>query len=151
MSTVVTSIEVNVPVRTAYNQWTQFEEFPQFMNGVKEVHQLGDRRLHWKAEIAGREKEWDAEITEQIPDQRIAWKSLGGAMNQGMVTFESLADTKSLVQLTIAYEPEGVVETVGDETGVVSLRVKKDLERFKEFIEGRGRETGAWRGTVKQS
>ena len=149
MSTVATSIEVNVPVRTAYNQWTQFEQFPQFMEGIKEVQQLDDRRLHWKAEIGGRAKEWDAEITEQIPDQRIAWKSVGGAMNQGMVTFESLSDTKSLVQLNIGYEPEGMVETVGDETGAVSLRVKKDLERFKEFIEVRGRETGAWRGTVK--
>ena len=150
MSTVATtSIEVNVPVRTAYNQWTQFEQFPQFMEGIKEVQQLDDRRLHWKAEIGGREKEWEGEITEQIPDQRIAWKSVSGAMNQGMVTFESLSDTKSLVQLNIAYEPEGIVETVGDETGAVSLRVKKDLERFKEFIEVRGRETGAWRGTVK--
>jgi uncharacterized membrane protein len=107
MSTVATSIEVNVSVRTAYNQWTQFEEFPRFMDGIKEVHQLDDRRLHWKAQIGGKEKEWDAEITEQIPDQRIAWKSLGGAMNQGMVTFESLSDNKSLVQLNIAYEPEG--------------------------------------------
>jgi uncharacterized membrane protein len=149
MSLVATSIEVNVPVRTAYNQWTQFEEFPRFMEGIKEVHQLDDRRLHWKAEIGGREKEWDAEITEQIPDQRIAWKSLGGAMNQGMVTFESLSDQKSLVQLNIEYEPEGMVETVGDETGVVTLRVKKDLEKFKAYIEGQGRETGAWRGSVK--
>ena len=119
------------------------------MEGIKEVHQLDDRRLHWKAEIGGREKEWDAEITEQIPDQRIAWKSLGGAMNQGMVTFESLSDQKSLIQLNIAYEPEGVVETVGDETGAVTLRVKKDLEKFKAYIEGRGRETGSWRGSVK--
>jgi uncharacterized membrane protein len=149
MSTVATSIEVNVSVRTAYNQWTQFEEFPRFMDGIKEVHQLDDRRLHWKAQIGGKEKEWDAEITEQIPDQRIAWKSLGGAMNQGMVTFESLSDNKSLVQLNIAYEPEGMMETIGDETGAVTLRVKKDLEKFKAYIESRGRETGAWRGTVK--
>ena len=150
MSNVVTSIEVNVPVRTAYNQWTQFEEFPKFMEGVKEVHQLDDRHLHWRAVIGGRETEWDAEIVEQKPDQRIAWKSVGGATNKGIVTFERLSDAKSLVQLSIAYEPEGVVETVGDETGAVSLRVKKDLERFKEFIESRGRETGAWRGTVKE-
>jgi uncharacterized membrane protein len=149
MSTVATSIEVNVSVRTAYNQWTQFEEFPRFMDGIKEVHQLDDRRLHWKAQIGGKEKEWDAEITEQIPDQRIAWKSLGGAMNQGMVTFESLSDNKSLVQLNIAYEPEGMMETIGDETGAVTLRVKKELEKFKAYIESRGRETGAWRGTVK--
>jgi uncharacterized membrane protein len=151
MSTVVTSIEVNVPVRAAYNQWTHFEEFPRFMDGIQEVHQLGDRRLHWKAEIGGREKEWDAEITEQIPDQRIAWKSVGGAMNEGTVTFESLSDTKSLVQLGISYEPEGMIETVSDETGAVTLRVKKDLEQFKTYIEGRGQETGAWRGTVKKS
>jgi uncharacterized membrane protein len=149
MSTVATSIEVNVSVRTAYNQWTQFEEFPRFMDGIKEVHQLDDRRLHWKAQIGGKEKEWDAEITEQIPDQRIAWKSLGGAMNQGMVTFESLSDNKSLVQLNIAYEPEGMMETIGDETGAVTLRVMKDLEKYKAYIESRGRETGAWRGTVK--
>jgi uncharacterized membrane protein len=149
MSTVATSIEVNVSVRTAYNQWTQFEEFPRFMDGIKEVHQLDDRRLHWKAQIGGKEKEWDAEITEQIPDQRIAWKSLGGAMNQGMVTFESLSDNKSLVQLNIAYEPGGMMETIGDETGAVTLRVKKELEKFKAYIESRGRETGAWRGTVK--
>jgi uncharacterized membrane protein len=149
MSTVLTSIEVNVPVRTAYNQWTQFEEFPRFMEGVKEVRQVDDRHLHWKAEIGGREKEWDAEIVEQTPDQRIAWKSVRGAMNKGLVTFEPLSDAKSLVQLSVEYEPEGVLETVGNETGAVSLRVKKDLERFKEFIELHGRETGAWRGTVK--
>jgi uncharacterized membrane protein len=151
MSTVNTSIEVNVPVRTAYNQWTQFEEFPRFMDGVKEVRQLDDRRIHWKAEIGGRDKEWDAEITEQIPDQRIAWKSIGGAMNQGMVTFEPVSSTKSLVELNISYEPEGMVETVGDETGTVTMRVKKDLERFKAFVESRGQETGAWRGTVKSN
>lgn len=149
MSTIATSIEVNVPVRTAYNQWTQFEQFPQFMEGVKEVHQLDDRHLHWKAEIGGQEKEWDAEITEQTPDERIAWKSTGGAVNEGIVTFEPLSDAKSTVRLNIAYMPDGVMETVGDEVGVLSLRVKRDLERFKEFIESRGRETGAWRGTVK--
>jgi uncharacterized membrane protein len=148
MSTIATSIEVNVPVRTAYNQWTQFEEFPRFMEGVKEVHQIDDRHLHWKAEIGGQDKEWDAEITEQMPDQRIAWKSIGGAINQGMVIFEPLSDAKSLVQLHVEYEPEGVVETVGDETGAVSLRVKRELERFKGFIESQGRETGAWRGQV---
>jgi uncharacterized membrane protein len=148
MSTVVTSIEVNVPVRTAYNQWTQFEEFPQFMTGVKEVRQLDDRHLHWKAEIGGQDKEWDAEIVEQMPDQRIAWKSTNGAPNGGMVTFEPISDKKSRVQVNIAYEPEGVMESVGDETGAVTLRVKKDLEQFKEFIEARGRETGGWRGQV---
>ena len=149
MSTIATSIEVNVPVRIAYNQWTQFEDFPRFMEGVKEVHQVDDRHLHWKAEIGGQDKEWDSEITVQMPDQRIAWKSVGGAINKGMVSFVSLSDAKSLVQLDVAYEPEGVIETVGDATGLVSLRVKKDLERFKEFVESRGHETGAWRGMVK--
>ena len=149
MSSVMTSVEINVPVRTAYNQWTQFEEFPKFMEGVKEVHQVDDRHLHWRAEIGGQEKEWDAEIIEQRPDQRIAWKNIGGALNEGIVTFERLSETKSLVQLKIDYEPEGVMETLGNETGIVSMRVKNDLERFKKFIESRGRETGAWRGTVK--
>ena len=125
MSTIATSIEVNVPVRTAYNQWTQFEEFPQFMEGVKEVQQLDDRHLRWKAEIGGRVKEWETEITEQMPDNRIAWKSTSGPMNEGVVTFMSVSDTKSTVHLNVAYETEGVIETMGDELGlVVSSRVK---------------------------
>jgi len=148
MSTIEKSIEVNVPVRTAYNQWTQFEEFPRFMEGVKEVNQLDDTHLHWKAAIAGQEKEWDAEITEQTPDQRIAWTSRGGAINGGVVTFHRLSDVKSKVMLQLEYDPQGVVENVGAALGVVSLRVQGDLERFKEFIETRGRETGAWRGQV---
>jgi uncharacterized membrane protein len=148
MSTIEKSIEVSVPVRTAYNQWTQFEEFPQFMEGVKEVNQLDDTRLHWKAAIAGQDKEWDAEITEQTPDQRIAWTSRGGAINGGVVTFHRLSDARSKVMLQLEYAPQGVVESVGDALGVVSLRVQGDLERFKEFIEKRGRETGAWRGQV---
>ena len=148
MSTIEKSIEVNVPVRTAYNQWTQFEEFPRFMEGVKEVNQLDDTHLHWKAAIAGQEKEWDAEITEQTPDQRIAWTSRGGAINGGVVTFHRLSDARSKVMLQLEYAPQGVAENVGDALGVVSLRVEGDLERFKEFIEKRGRETGAWRGQV---
>lgn len=148
MSTIEKSIEVNVPVRTAYNQWTQFEEFPQFMEGVKEVTQLDEKRLHWKAEIAGQEKEWNAEITEQTPDQRIAWTSRNGAPNGGVVTFHRLSDDKSKVMLQLDYDPQGFVENLGDTLGVVSLRVQGDLERFKEFIEKRGRETGAWRGRV---
>jgi len=148
MSTIEKSIEVNVPVRTAYNQWTQFEEFPRFMEGVKEVTQLDDTHLHWKAAIAGQEKEWDAEITEQTPDQRIAWTSRGGAINGGVVTFHRLSDARSKVMLQLEYAPQGVAENVGDALGVVSLRVQGDLERFKEFIEKRGRETGAWRGQV---
>jgi uncharacterized membrane protein len=148
MSTIEKSIEVNVPVRTAYNQWTQFEEFPRFMEGVKEVNQLDDTHLHWKAAIAGQQKEWDAEITEQTPDQRIAWTSRGGAINGGVVTFHRLSDARSKVMLQLEYAPQGVAENVGDALGVVSLRVQGDLERFKEFIEKRGRETGAWRGQV---
>ena len=150
MSVIEKSIEINVPVRTAYNQWTQFEEFPRFMEGVKHVKQLDDKHLHWKAEIAGKEKEWDAEITEQIPDERIAWKSRQGANNAGVVTFHRLSDSKSKVMLQMEYDPEGFVENVGDTAGAVSQRVLGDLERFKQYIESRGQETGSWRGTVKQ-
>jgi uncharacterized membrane protein len=150
MSTIEKSIEVNVPVRTAYNQWTQFEEFPKFMEGVQEVKQLDDTHLHWKANIAGKDKQWNAVITEQKPDQRIAWKSTDGAKNAGVVTFHRLSDSKSKVMLQMDYEPEGAVENVGDAVGAVSLRVAGDLDRFKNFIESRGQETGAWRGDVKQ-
>jgi len=149
MSVVEKSIEINVPVNTAYNQWTQFEEFPKFMEGVKEVKQTDDTHLRWKAEIAGKEKEWDAEITEQIPDERIAWRAREGAMNAGVVTFHRLSDKKSKVMLQMEYDPEGIVENVGDAVGVVSQRVLGDLERFKRYIENRGHETGAWRGSVK--
>jgi len=149
MSVIERSIEINVPVKTAYNQWTQFEEFPQFMEGVKQVKQLDDKHLFWKAEIGGKEKEWKAEITEQIPDKRIAWTSQSGAMTAGVVTFHRLSDSKSKVMLQMEYDPEGFVELAGDAVGVVSQRILGDLERFKKYIEGRGRETGAWRGTVK--
>jgi len=148
MSTIEKSIEVNVPVRIAYNQWTQFEQFPRFMEGVKEVTQLDPKRLHWKAEIAGLEKEWTAEITEQTPDQRIAWTSRSGATNGGVVTFHRLSDDKSKVMLQLDYNPQGFVENLGGTLGIVSLRVQGDLERFKKFIEMRGHETGAWRGQV---
>ena len=149
MSLIEKSIEINVPVSTAYNQWTQFEEFPKFMEGVKQVKQLNDKHLHWKAEIGGKEKEWDAEITEQIPDKRIAWRSRDGAKNGGVVTFHRLSDTQSKIMLQMEYDPTGFVENVGDAAGVVSQRVLGDLERFKGYIETRGQETGAWRGTVK--
>ncbi|HSE59528.1 MAG TPA: SRPBCC family protein [Nitrospiraceae bacterium] len=149
MSVIEKSIEINVPVRAAYNQWTQFEEFPKFMEGVKQVKQIDDTHLHWKAEIGGKEKEWDAEITEQIPDERIAWRNRNGAKNAGVVMFHRLSDSKSKVMLQMEYDPEGVVENVGDTMGVVSQRVLGDLERFKQYIESRGHETGAWRGTVK--
>jgi uncharacterized membrane protein len=148
MSLIEKSIEINVPVRTAYNQWTQFEEFPRFMEGVTHVKQLDEKHLHWKAEIGGKEKEWDAEITEQIPDTRIAWRSRDGAQNAGVVTFHRLSDSTSKVMLQMEYDPDGVLENVGDVTGMVSQRVVGDLERFKRYIESRGQETGAWRGTV---
>ena len=148
MSVIEKSIEINVPVSTAYNQWTQFEEFPKFMEGVTQVKQLDDTRLHWKAEIGGKAKEWDAEITEQIPDKRIAWRSRDGAKNAGAVTFHRLSDATSKVMLQLEYDPEGFVEHAGDAVGVVSQRVLGDLERFKKYIESLGQETGAWRGTV---
>jgi uncharacterized membrane protein len=150
MATLEKSIEVNVPVSTAYNQWTQFEDFPKFMEGVKEVRQLDDTHVHWHAEIAGKDKEWDAEITEQIPDQRIAWRSTSGTPNSGIVTFEKISDDKTRITLRMDYEPEDVVEKAGDAAGVLSRRVEGDLQRFKEFIESRGQETGAWRGKVEQ-
>ena len=150
MSQIEQSVEVKVPVRTAYNQWTQFEDFPHFMEGVKEVKQLDDVTLHWRAEIAGQEREWDAKISEQTPDQRIAWHNIGGATNAGVVTFHRIDDNTTKVMLQLEYDPEGFVETAGDALGVVKARVKGDLERFKDFIESRGQETGAWRGEVEQ-
>jgi uncharacterized membrane protein len=149
MSTIEKSIEVNVPVRTSYNQWTQFEEFPKFMEGVLAVQQLDSTHLRWKAQIAGKNKQWTAVITEQRPDERIAWKSTDGAKNAGVVTFHRLSDHKCKIMLQLDYDPEGAVENVGDAVGAVSLRITGDLERFKEFIEGRGQESGAWRGEVK--
>jgi uncharacterized membrane protein len=148
MANIEKSIDVEVPVRTAYNQWTQFQEFPRFMDGVTTVTQLDDRSLRWQASIGGKDKEWTAEITEQRPDERVAWKSTSGAKNAGVVTFHRLADRKTRVMLQLEYDPEGVVENVGDAVGVVSTRVTGDLKRFKEFIESRQQETGAWRGEV---
>jgi uncharacterized membrane protein len=150
MANVEKSIDVNVPVRTAYNQWTQFEDFPRFMEGVQQVKQLDEKHLHWVAEIAGKREEWDAEITEQIPDERVAWTNTSGARNAGVVTFHYLEPSKTRVMLQLDYEPEGVVENVGTALGFVDRRVKGDLERFKEFIESRGHETGAWRGEIRQ-
>jgi uncharacterized membrane protein len=149
MASVVESIDVEVPVSTAYNQWTQFEEFPRFMEGVKSVRQVDDTHLHWIAEVAGKEKEWDAEITEQHPDERVAWRAISGAENAGVVTFHHLAEGRTRVTLQLDAEPEGPVETVGTALGFLQRRVKGDLERFKEFIEARGRESGAWRGEVE--
>lgn len=149
MSKVEKSIDVNVPVHTAYNQWTQFEEFPQFMEGVKEVRQLDDTTLHWRANIAGKEKEWDATISQQIPDQRISWHNISGAGNAGTVTFEAIDPTHTRVHLQMEYDPEGFVEKAGDALGLARGRIEGDLNRFKQFIESRGSETGAWREAVR--
>jgi uncharacterized membrane protein len=148
MPEIKKAITVNVPVSTAYNQWTQFEEFPHFMDGVIEVKQLDDTTLHWVAQIGGQRKEWEARITEQVPDERIAWRSESGASNGGVVSFEPLGPNSTLVSLEMEYAPENVIESAADTMGFVSRRVKADLRRFKEFIEARGRETGAWRGKV---
>jgi uncharacterized membrane protein len=150
-SNIEESIDVNVPVRTAYNQWTQFEEFPKFMGGVEAVTQLDDTHLRWKANIGGVIKEWDAVITEQIPDERVAWTNITGTRNAGVVTFHRLAEGQTRVMLQLGYEPEGFTENVGDMIGVMSTRVRTDLKRFKNFIESRGQETGAWRGEVTHS
>jgi uncharacterized membrane protein len=151
MAKVEKSIDVNVPVHVAYNQWTQFESFPQFMKGVEEVHQLDDTHLHWKARILGKEVEWDAEIVEQVPDQRIAWRATGGRTNAGVVTFHRLSDDTTRVMLQLEADPEDAIEKVGDALGLFERRVEDDLKRFKEFIESRGTETGAWRGEVQQT
>jgi uncharacterized membrane protein len=148
MSSIEKDIEVDVPVRTAYNQWTQFEEFPRFMEGVKEVRQLDPKRLHWRAEIGGKDLDWTAEITQQLPDERITWRSTSGAYNAGSIAFEPLGPSRTKLTLRLEYEPEGALESTGSMLGLVSARVAGDLARFKEFIEGRGVETGQWRGEI---
>lgn len=150
MSKVETSIELEVPVRTAYDQWTQFEEFPAFMEGVERVEQLDDTHLRWVAEIGGKQQEWEAEVTEQKPDERVAWRSTDGKTNAGVVTFHRLDESRSKVMVQIDWEPEGMVEELGAKVGADERRVHGDLERFKELIESRGAETGAWRGEVEQ-
>jgi len=150
MSTKVEeSIQVDVPVSTAYNQWTQFEDFPHFMGGVKEVQQHGDQRLHWVAEIAGVRREWDAAILEQVPDQKIAWAATGGATNAGAVRFEPAGPASTIVHLSLEYEPEGLVEQAGDKLGIVGRQAKSDLQKFKSLIEDAGYESGAWRGSIQ--
>jgi uncharacterized membrane protein len=150
MAAVEHSIDVNVPVSTAYDQWTQFEEFPRFMDGVESVSQIDDTHVRWVARVAGRRKEWDAEIHEQVPDRRVAWRSTSGARNAGVVTFEPSGDQHTKVTLHMDVEPEGVIEEAGTATGFLDRQVQADLERFKDFIESRGEETGAWRGEVRQ-
>lgn len=148
MSEQLKSIDVAVPLRTAYAQWTQFEEFPRFMEGVEDVRQVDDTHLHWRARIGGATREWDAEITEQRPDQRIAWTSRSGARHAGAVDFHRLDDAHTRIVLDLEFEPEGVVEGAGDKLGLVGRRVEGDLKRFKAFIEDRHAPTGAWRGEV---
>jgi uncharacterized membrane protein len=148
MSTVEQSIEVDVPVRVAYNRWTQFETFPQFMDGVEEVRQLDETHLHWRARVGGREAEWDAVITEQIPDEVIAWRATDGKANGGVVRFESIGGTSTRVIVRIEYESEGVMEKVGAAVGADSRQVGNGLESFKEIVEAGGGTPG-WRGTVK--
>jgi len=150
MERIQKSIEVDRPLHQVYNQWTQFEELPRFMEGVKEVKQLDDTRLHWVAEIAGKEKQWTAKIIEQIPDHRIAWEPESGEYTSGVVSFQVVGPDRTCVTLEISYDPKGFVENAGDAIGVVSRRIENDLERFKEFIENRGQETGGWRGTIRE-
>jgi uncharacterized membrane protein len=150
MSKIESSIDVEVPVRVAYNQWTQFEEFPQFMDSVESVTQLDDTHLRWVAKVGGVRKEWEAEVTEQEPDQRVAWTSTTGARNAGAVDFHRLDDRKTRITLTMDVEPDGALEKVGDAVGVPEREVEGDLKRFKKFIEQRGAATGAWRGKVEQ-
>ncbi len=150
MATIEQSIEVGVPVRTAYDQWTQFEEFPQFMEGIERIDQRDDTHLHWVAEFGGQTHEWDAEITEQDPDQRVAWSSTDGKTNAGVVTFHRIEDDRTRIMVQMDWEPEGLVEKVGGALNFDERRIKGDLERFKEMIEARGQETGGWRGEVEQ-
>jgi uncharacterized membrane protein len=150
MSSVTESVEVAVPVRTAYNQWTQFAEFPRFMEGVTQVRQVSDTMTHWVVEIGGVKREFDAEISEQHPDERVAWHSVEGPKHAGVVTFHRLDENHTRVTTQMDVEPEGVVETAGTALGILRRRVKGDLARFKEFIESRGAETGAWRGDVQR-
>ena len=145
MATIEQSIEVQVPVSTAYNQWTQFEEFPTFMEGVTNVEQIDDRHLHWVAEVGGVREEWDAEITDQHPDERIAWMSTTGPANSGIVTFERLGDDRTRIDVEMSWNPEGFRESAGAALGFDERRVAGDLERFRDLVERRGVETGAWR------
>ena len=148
MARIEDTTEIDVPVQTAYNQWTQFEEFPQFMENVESVQQVDDTHLHWVAQYAGKRHEWDAEITEQVPDQRIAWRSLGGVTQNGTVMFESLGPDRTKIKVEMEWQPESIVEKAGAAVGADERGVSADLGRFKEFIEARGVETGAWRGNV---
>ena len=147
---MIHEIDIDLPVRTVYDQWTQFEDFPLFMKHVVDVRQVDDTHLHWKARISGVSREWGAEITEQTPDQRVAWTATDGTKNAGVVTFHALSDDHTRVVLQMETDPQGFLEKVADWGGYISDRSKKDLESFKDFVENRGRSTGAWRGTVER-
>jgi uncharacterized membrane protein len=148
MASITKSVDVDVPVSTAYNQWTQFSSFPQFMNGVDEITQVDNTHQHWKTSIGGQQREFDTEITEQHPDERVAWKSTDGTTHAGVVTFHKLSDATTRITAQIDWQPEGLVEKAGAIVGVDDHQVNSDLQRFKEFIESRGAESGAWRGDV---
>ena len=150
MSTVKSDIDVNVPISVAYNQWTQFESFPQFMGGIDSITQVDDTHTHWNVSIAGIKREFDAEITEQKPDERVAWKSIGGETHAGVVTFHRIADDQTRVSVQLDWKPEGIVEKVGALLQVDDIQIDRDLHRFKELIESNGFETGAWRGTAER-
>jgi uncharacterized membrane protein len=141
-------IDVAVPVTVAYAQWTQLEEFPRFMGGVEHVRQIDEHRAHWEVQVGGHHEQWDAEITKQIPNKRIAWRSFTGVKNAGVVTFHRLANDETRIMVQITYDPKGILENLGSFLGVVPARVKQELKCFKAFIENRGEPTGAWRGTV---
>ena len=150
MSQVIEEIDVDVPVSASYNQWTQFESFPHFLAFVESIEQISDTRTHWKVKIAGVKREFDAVITEQRPDERVAWKSLGGDVRHaGVVTFHRLSELSSRVTVQLDWEADGIVEKVGALFGLDSASIKSDLKHFKEFVEARGSETGSWRGAVE--
>jgi uncharacterized membrane protein len=151
MSTITRSIDVEVPIRTVYDQWTQFESFPRFMDGVESVTQRDDKRVHWKAEIGGVRREWDAEIVDQSPDQRISWRAVDGTDNSGTILFAPADDTSTRITVRLDFEPEGIVEKAADLLNIVDHKVSSDLVRFKQFIEARGHETGSWRGDIGPS
>jgi len=151
MKTVTKTVDVHVPVNVAYNQWTQFEEFPRFMEHIERVEQIDDTTIRWFAKVDGNDQKWTSKITEQTPDQRIAWQSIDGATNAGVVTFHKLDDESTRVTLQMEYDPDGMVESIGTALGFVDRNVEDDLNSFREMIESRGQETGAWRGKVKQT
>lgn len=148
MESTTRSITVNAPLRIVYNQWTQFEDFPRFMEGIRSVQQIDDTTLRWTADVAGKTATWTAQITEQVPDRLVEWQSISGRTNNGRVQFASNASDQTVITVRMDYESEGVIENAGDALGLVARRIDGDLERFKDFIEGRGRATGAWRGEV---